>query len=73
VKRFAIRTVFVFSLVFAVAMAFSGSASAQYGYYDDYYDRGGAQQAQAYVPPVLGWRCFRSETPVTFPRLIDTE
>ena len=29
-------------------MVFSGSASAQNGYYDDYYDRGGAQQAHAY-------------------------
>ena len=29
-------------------MAFSGSASAQYGYYDDYYDHGSAQQAHTY-------------------------
>jgi flagellar biosynthesis/type III secretory pathway protein FliH len=49
VKRFAIRTVFAVALL-AAAMAFSGCASAQYRYrhYDDSYDRGSAQQAQAY-------------------------
>ena len=48
VKRFLIRTFFAVALVFAATIAFSGSASAQYGYYDDYYDRGGAQQAHSY-------------------------
>jgi len=35
-------------LAFAATVAFSGSAFAQYGYYDDYYDRGSAQQAHQY-------------------------
>jgi flagellar biosynthesis/type III secretory pathway protein FliH len=48
VKRLAIRTGFAVALVFAAAMAFSGSASAQNGYYDDYYDHGSAQQAHTY-------------------------
>ena len=48
-KRRAIRTVFVVAL-FATVMAFSGCASSRYRYryHDDYYDRGGAQQAHAY-------------------------
>ena len=46
-KRRAIRTVFAIAL-FAIAMTFSGCASSRYRYHDDYYDRGGAQQAHAY-------------------------
>ena len=47
-KTRAIRTVFVVAL-FATAMAFSGCAPSRYRYHyhDDYYDRGGAQQAHA--------------------------
>lgn len=47
-KRFAARLVFVVSLVFAVAVTFSGSVFAQYGYYDDYYGGGSARQAHEY-------------------------
>jgi hypothetical protein len=47
-KRFAGRTVFAVVLVAAAAVAFSGSAFAQYGYYDDYYEGGSAQQAHDY-------------------------
>ena len=47
-KRLAIEMVFAVALGFAATMVFSGSAFAQYGYYDDYYDRGGAQQAHEY-------------------------
>jgi hypothetical protein len=47
-KRLALRTVFAVALVFAAVMAFSGSACAQYGYYDQYYDDGSAQQAHRY-------------------------
>jgi flagellar biosynthesis/type III secretory pathway protein FliH len=47
-KRFTRRAVFAFVLVAAAAGGFSSSAFAQYGYYDDYYDRGYAQQARNY-------------------------
>jgi len=49
VKKRAVRTVFVIAL-FAIAMLFSGCASSRYRYryHDDYYDRGGRQDAQAY-------------------------
>ncbi|MBV9342703.1 MAG: hypothetical protein JO159_17685 [Acidobacteria bacterium] len=47
-KRLTGRTLFVVTLVFAAATTFSGSAVAQYGYDDDYYERGSAQQAHQY-------------------------
>ena len=48
-KRRIKRTVLVVAL-FATAMAFSSCASARYRYrdHDDYYNRGGAQQAHSY-------------------------
>jgi flagellar biosynthesis/type III secretory pathway protein FliH len=51
VKRFFGRTVLAFALTLGAAVALSSSAFAQYGYgygYDDYYDRGGVQQAHQY-------------------------
>jgi len=48
VKRFAGQTILAVALVFAAAVTFSGSAFAQYGYYEDYYDSGSAQQAHEY-------------------------
>jgi flagellar biosynthesis/type III secretory pathway protein FliH len=46
-KKFTRRTVFILILA-AASIGFSGSAFAQYGYYDDYYDAGRAQQAHNY-------------------------
>jgi len=47
-KRFARRAVITVILAAAASVGFSGAAFAQYGYYDDYYDRGSAQQAHNY-------------------------
>jgi flagellar biosynthesis/type III secretory pathway protein FliH len=48
VKRLIGRAVLALAVVFSAAVAFSGSAVAQYGYDDGYYDRGSAQQAHQY-------------------------
>ena len=47
-KRFAGKTILAFGLVFGASLALSGSAFAQYGYDDGYYDRGGPRQAHQY-------------------------
>ena len=47
-KRFARRAVITVILAAAASVGFSRAAFAQYGYYDDYYDRGSAQQAHNY-------------------------
>lgn len=46
-EKFSRRAVLAFVLVFVATVALSGTAFAQYGD-DDYYDRGGAQQAHQY-------------------------
>ena len=47
VKKLTGRVALAVALAFSSAIVFSGSAFAQYGY-DDYYDRGGGQQAHRY-------------------------
>jgi flagellar biosynthesis/type III secretory pathway protein FliH len=48
VKGFSRRIVPAVALALVATLAFSGSALAQYGYYDRYYDRGSAYQAHQY-------------------------
>ena len=47
-KTFMGRAALTLVLLVAAAVGFSGSALAQYGYYDNYYDRGSGQQAHNY-------------------------
>lgn len=47
-KRFARRAVLTFILAAAASVGFSSAAFAQYGYYDDDYNRGSARQAHNY-------------------------
>jgi flagellar biosynthesis/type III secretory pathway protein FliH len=48
VKRLRKRIVLVVALAFAATLALNGTAFAQYGYDDGYYDRGSAYQAHQY-------------------------
>ena len=48
VKHFAGKMTLALALLFALSVAFSGSAVAQYGDDDDYYQRGSARQAHQY-------------------------
>jgi flagellar biosynthesis/type III secretory pathway protein FliH len=48
VKRFTGKTILAVGLVFGASLVLSGSAFAQYGYDNGYYDDGGPQQAHQY-------------------------
>jgi flagellar biosynthesis/type III secretory pathway protein FliH len=47
-KRIVARMVFGTALILAMGVGLTGSAFAQYGYYDEFYDRGSARQAHRY-------------------------